>query len=385
VGARPGQKTAMISSTALDLPEHRKEAIDACLREGVFPIAMEHLPASDADAVAESMRMVEEADIYVGVFAWRYGWRPSGGEISISEMELDRAITRGIPILVFVAHKDHPLTIDMIERAGDAAARLDVLKAKARKDRVVREFKSPAELRGEVIHALSDLQKREEAAAGGAAVPSFHPPNLIPQAPEAYVAHPYSLLQTKDVVGRRVELNLLTDWVTQPRHPAFDARIFHLVAIGGMGKSALAWKWFQDVLPNELPRLAGRMWWSVYESDAHFENFVIARWPMDQAAARFQIAAEGIRVSSTPRAAVLSSAELGRICAACGNVAHSRRSVGRSTSSTRPGMKLEQQLHIQRNVCCGCKNFVRRCIKLASLGSRRSLDAMSVIVFAVLA
>ncbi len=54
----------MISSTSLDLPEHRQQAIDACLRQSVFPVAMEHMPASDADAIRVSMEMVEKADIY---------------------------------------------------------------------------------------------------------------------------------------------------------------------------------------------------------------------------------------------------------------------------------------------------------------------------------
>src|SRR5260370_16651755 len=47
-----------------------------------------------------------------------------------------------------------------------------------------------------------------------------------------------------------------------------------VVAIGGMGKSALTWKWFDDIAPQEMKPLAGRMWWSFYESDATFENFV---------------------------------------------------------------------------------------------------------------
>jgi hypothetical protein len=38
----------MLSSTALDLKEHRREVVDACLRAGVFPIGMEQLPARDA-------------------------------------------------------------------------------------------------------------------------------------------------------------------------------------------------------------------------------------------------------------------------------------------------------------------------------------------------
>src|SRR5438105_1614639 len=47
-------KKVMISSTARDLPEHRDLVKDACLRQGMLPIMMEHLPASDADAIAES-------------------------------------------------------------------------------------------------------------------------------------------------------------------------------------------------------------------------------------------------------------------------------------------------------------------------------------------
>jgi hypothetical protein len=51
-------------------------------------------------------------------------------------------------------------------------------------------------------------------------------------------------------------------------------RVFCFVAIGGMGKSALTWKWFNQIAPNEMKPLAGRLWWSFYESDAYFENFL---------------------------------------------------------------------------------------------------------------
>lgn len=94
----------MLSSTSLDLPEHRKEVMDACLRQDIFPKAMEHLPARDADAVRVSLEMVDEADIYIGIYAWRYGHIPEGQDISITEMELNRAVERGIPILIFLSH-----------------------------------------------------------------------------------------------------------------------------------------------------------------------------------------------------------------------------------------------------------------------------------------
>src|ERR1035438_5373730 len=95
----PFHKNAMISSTSLDLPEHRKAAMDACLRQSFFPLMMEHLPASDDDAIRESLRMVDGADIYLGVLANRYGYVPKGHAISITEMEDNRAGERGIPWL----------------------------------------------------------------------------------------------------------------------------------------------------------------------------------------------------------------------------------------------------------------------------------------------
>src|SRR6266566_4685698 len=221
--ATTGRKTVMISSTARDLPEHRQEVLNACLRQGMFPSMMEHLPASDSEAIATSLKMVDEADIYLGIFAHRYGYVPAGHDISITEMEYNRAVERGIPRLIFLMHDDHPIKAADVEK-GEGA-----------------------------VKYVSD----------------------IPIPPEAYIAHPYTLLQTHTLIGRQAELNLLTDWVANPKSDVYLARILNIVAIGGLGKSALTWKWFNDIAPHEMQPLAGRMWWSFYESDATFENFVI--------------------------------------------------------------------------------------------------------------
>ena len=158
---KPGQKSAIISSTAIDLPEHRKQVLEACLCEGVFPDGMESLPARDADAIRVSLEMVNRADIYIGVFAWRYGHVPEEHDISITEMEFNRAVERQIPVLIFLIHKDHQLTIEMVETGEKAQTKLLALKDRASKGRGRREFKSPAELRAHVIQALSDLKQRE--------------------------------------------------------------------------------------------------------------------------------------------------------------------------------------------------------------------------------
>jgi len=281
---KPGQLTAMISSTAIDLPEHRKQVFDACLREGVFPIGMDQLPARDATGIQVSLEMVDKADIYIGIYAWRYGWVPdfdNPEKISITEMEFNHALKRKErgelkEILIFVMDDDHPIRARDKEDGAEAQAKLKKFKERAATGRVRLSFESAKDLRSHVIQSLADAKRRIDSAAGESiSAPDFHPPNVIPQPPEPYIAHPYSLLQTTDVVGRQAELNLLTDWVTKNERVPLGTRIFNIVAIGGMGKSALTWKWFNDIAPHELPKLAGRMWWSFYESDAHWDNFII--------------------------------------------------------------------------------------------------------------
>lgn len=262
----------MISSTARDLPEHRKEAMDACLRQGMYPIMMEHLPASDSEAIAASLKMVDEAEIYLGIFAYRYGYVPKGHDISVTEMEYNRAVDRKIPRLIFIMGENHPIKGADVEKS-DGAAKLEAFKNRVKTENIINEFDSPADLRAKIIDSLSKstlrAERRKETGMHSAVALD------IPQAPEPYIAHPYMLLQTSQLVGRQQELNLLTDWVAKPSSDLYRVRVLNIVAIGGMGKSALTWKWFKEIAEYEMKPLAGRLWWSFYESDGRFENFVI--------------------------------------------------------------------------------------------------------------
>jgi tetratricopeptide (TPR) repeat protein len=257
----PERKQVMISSTARDLPEHRGVVLDACWRQGFFPVMMENLPASDDDAIAASLRMVDGSQIYLGILAHRYGYVPTGHDISITEMEYNRAGERAIPRLMFLMDKDHPIRIEDVEM-GEGGEKLKALKQRVQTEKVIRFFKSPEGLRSDVIDTLSKLREPNPSP--------FHYISDIPAPPETYIAHPYTLLQTGRLIGRQPELNELTEWATKSDKP-----VFSVVAIGGMGKSALTWHWFNKVAPLEMEPLAGRMWWSFYESDATFENFVI--------------------------------------------------------------------------------------------------------------
>src|SRR5438045_2633020 len=87
--------------------------------------------------------------------------------------------------------------------------------------------------------------------------------------PSPYFAHPYALQE--NFIGRIYEWTMLTEWLMKGTQP-----LLALVAIGGMGKSALAWIWLQqDVMHYaESTHPVGVLWWSFYEHEASFATFL---------------------------------------------------------------------------------------------------------------
>ncbi len=80
-----------------------------------------------------------------------------------------------------------------------------------------------------------------------------------------YFPHTYGM--QANFTGRKSELKMLDEWLENDKH-----RLFVLRALGGFGKSALAWQWVNiHVNPKKYPKL---IWWSFYESDASFDNFL---------------------------------------------------------------------------------------------------------------
>jgi len=110
----------------------------------------------------------------------------------------------------------------------------------------------------------------------------------VPLAPQPYFAHPYPLQQ--HFTGRVEERKELTEWLVSRS----GETVLALVAIGGMGKSALSWVWVQrDVLGQDVagvkddtPEVAaqcrvpdadrpeGLLWWSFYDRESSFTTFL---------------------------------------------------------------------------------------------------------------
>ncbi|MBI5960079.1 MAG: tetratricopeptide repeat protein [Chloroflexi bacterium] len=101
-------KKVFIGSTSRDLVEYRQAAIDACIELDFFPIAMEHFEAMGVGATEGSKRKLSEADVYVGIFAHRYGYIESGYDRSVTEIEFDYAGERGLERLCFLVDPAHP-------------------------------------------------------------------------------------------------------------------------------------------------------------------------------------------------------------------------------------------------------------------------------------
>jgi len=117
--------------------------------------------------------------------------------------------------------------------------------------------------------------------------PTDPQPRTIPTPPAPHFAHPYPL--QKHFTGRLAYRRRLTQWLMRA-----DCPLFSLTAIGGTGKSALAWAWVQrDVLgrtladadadsPEDanacrLPEASlpeGILWWSFYERESTFSAFL---------------------------------------------------------------------------------------------------------------
>jgi hypothetical protein len=109
-----------------------------------------------------------------------------------------------------------------------------------------------------------DLAWRQLLTALGAP-PPLEPPKA-PERDDWFLTHPYPM--PPNFTGRVSERAMLTQWLKgDATHPLLVLR-----ALGGFGKSALAWHWLtHDVVPPAWPRV---VWWSFYEADAGFDQFL---------------------------------------------------------------------------------------------------------------
>ena len=280
-GVGTGLRTVFLSSTSPDLKDHRAKVIEALHGlDGWDVVTMEQFAARDAEADEFCRQQVAASDVFVGAIGACYGSIHEASGKSYTEREYDAALEVNKPRLIFLVPKDFPLPLDLIEDDEKRKKQRD-LKQRASQSRIRDTFTSPDDLARRVVSALQNLRHQGPGEPGNQTL------SLRPLPPQPHFAHPYPI--QPNFTGRVRERRMLTEWLTEGTQP-----LMALIAIGGMGKSALAWAWLQrDVLGLPLPghaeedaasaegcrvpdeqRPEGVLWWSFYERDARFASFL---------------------------------------------------------------------------------------------------------------
>lgn len=192
-------------------------AVSAALRKlGHEDVAMEHYAADARRPLDRCLADIDTCDLYIGVFARRYGYIPPGQQRAITEIEYLHA--RGkIDCLIFLLAENAPWPEDRIEVA--AVSRIAALREDLKHQTGVAEFTGPLDLAAEVTTAVALWQ---------ASTRTTRAIQLAPPLPAHYIERPDILTGITN--------QLLDDRSEQPGVLVVSA----LHGLGGIGKTAAA-------------------------------------------------------------------------------------------------------------------------------------------------
>jgi hypothetical protein len=146
-----------ISSTFTDLVDERREVIEALLEMDAIPAGMELFAAGNTDQWTLIKQVIDQCDYYLIIVGGRYGSISAEG-VSYTEMEYDYAVEKGIPVMGFVHSNPALIPAGKSELDSAARTRLDAFRDKVRQ-RIIKEYSTPAELGGVVSRGLIKLQR----------------------------------------------------------------------------------------------------------------------------------------------------------------------------------------------------------------------------------
>jgi len=164
--------TVFISSTSRDLLDHRAAVAKALLNAGFHPIDMANFMARPEGATGACLKEVAESDLFVGIYAWRYGYIPAGAELSITEQEFIEAGRLNKPCFIFMVDETYPWP-DEFKEGGLSGRLLREFKARLDTKLVRTIFTTPEDLAGKVLASLARWQRNHPQS--GQAAPETTP------------------------------------------------------------------------------------------------------------------------------------------------------------------------------------------------------------------
>ena len=255
---KPPPLRVFISSGMGALAPYRHAAMEVCHRLGLSPMLMDDTAGQQATPEEASRQAVESCDVFVLLLGHRYGARPPGQRLSYTEMEYRWAVERPrIAVLPFVADPAFPWPPSDID-FGEDANYLAAFVQQIRSRHTVRGLAEPSVFREDLLIALSRFSAPQpgERTEG---VEEIQRQTAGPPAPPVLRA-PVPYVSATRFLGRADDLAVLDDWGRSPDP------VMVIEAIGEAGKSALAWHWTRERALEAVPGLAGRLWWSFYDS-----------------------------------------------------------------------------------------------------------------------
>lgn len=254
-----------VSSTMRDLRPFRAAVISTIRKLSYEVVAMEDYEASGSPPLEVVLRDVASCSLYVGIFAWRYGFIPEHSDRSITESEYREAVELGIPTLIFLLDEDTawpPKHVDQdyVDQGGKRRRRIDILREELALRHTVASFTDSSDLCLKVSQALANArpneseQSQSEVARSGGRKPKDQKRKV-------------SLLRLpvtgKAQFGRDREIGLLDEaWARQ------STNIVTLMAWGGAGKSALINTWLARLAGEGFRGAQNVFGWSFYGQES---------------------------------------------------------------------------------------------------------------------
>jgi Domain of unknown function (DUF4062) len=97
-----------VSSTSSDLTDFRTAAIRSLRRLGHEVVAMEEFTAATSFPLDRVLKLVRDADAYVLIVAWRYGFIPDISKVANLPVAEDNTFTKSITEWEYLAAKENP-------------------------------------------------------------------------------------------------------------------------------------------------------------------------------------------------------------------------------------------------------------------------------------
>jgi len=142
-----------VSSTFLDLQAYREKVRDAIRMLDHTDMAMEYYVAGPSRPVVRCLNDVQRCDLYIGIFARRYGFVPPGSDSSITEQEFRTAIKYGKDVLCFLLREDVQWPVEFVDQT-ESATKLKALRDEISVSHLAGFFSTPDELATKVSVAI---------------------------------------------------------------------------------------------------------------------------------------------------------------------------------------------------------------------------------------